>query len=362
MIQRIAWATALVMLLFTIPAAASERVHVVAPGHTLGKIAKRYLTSVEAICEANKINRRAPLKPGQRLVIPSPPGRGAVEQPSSSNQEPRTAPSKRRPGEADDADKDGAFTTHQVASGHTLGKIAQRYRTTVEAIRSANDLEPRQPLKVGTCLVVPLTRRATQRHRTQPLPCAPDKADLGTVEQARKPATTFARNPDRAGVVHLVRGGRTFRGRLIDRQGRPVPDAVQKVDGLLFDQRTSKTHTTDPGLLAKIVRVSDHFGGRRLIIVSGFREEASNPYTTRSKHALGRAIDFRVEGVPNEALRDFCHSLPGVGVGYYPNSSFIHLDVRDISTHWTDVSGPGEPPQYTSVQNPTTPSKPKSKP
>ncbi len=359
MIRRIAWAAALVVLLFTFPAAASERVHVVAPGHTLGKIAKRYLTTVEALCEANKINRRSPLKPGQRLVIPSPPGKGAAPSQSSS-QETRTAPSKRRPGE--DADKEDAFTTHQVASGHTLGKIAQRYRTTVEAIRSANDLQPRQPLKVGTCLVVPLTRRATQRHRTQPLPCAPEKADLGAVEQARRPASTFARSPARAGVVHLVRGGRTFRGRVIDSKGRPVPDAVAKVDGLLFDQRTSKTHTTSPDLLEKIVRVSDHFGSRRLIIVSGYREEASNPYTTRSKHALGRAIDFRVEGVPNEALRDFCHSLTGVGVGYYPNSSFIHLDVRDITTHWTDVSGPGEAPQYTSVQNPTMGSKSKSKP
>lgn len=359
MIRRFAWAAALVVSLFPAIAAASEQVHVVAPGHTLGKIAKRYHTTVEELCQANKIHRRSPLKPGQRLVIPSPEGKKDDKSSKPSKPATRTAPSKRRPGEAEETE--GMFTTHQVASGHTLGKIARRYRTTVDAIRDANEISPRQPLKVGMCLVVPLTRHATERHRTQPLPCVSEKVDVGMVEQARKPSSTFARKPARAGLVHLVRGGRTFRGRLVDRKGNPVPDAVEKVDALLFDRRTSKTHGTNPDLLTKIVQVSDYFGGRRLIIVSGYREEASNPYTTQSKHALGRAIDFRVEGVPNEALRDFCHSLSGVGVGYYPNSSFIHLDVRDISTHWTDVSGPGEAPNYTSVQAPPSGSKAKSK-
>jgi len=90
-------------------------------------------------------------------------------------------------------------------------------------------------------------------------------------------------------------------------------------------------------------------------VVSGYRGESSNRYTTRSNHALGRAIDFSIEGVSNEELRDFCHKMTGVGVGYYPNSTFIHLDVRSTTTHWTDVSGPGERPRYTSVEAPPDP-------
>ena len=34
-------------------------------------------------------------------------------------------------------------------------------------------------------------------------------------------------------------------------------------------------------------------------------------------------------------------------MGYYPNSSFVHLDVRkSASAFWIDYSGPGENAQY----------------
>lgn len=343
-VRLIVWGIALTALLtISIPASA-ERVHVVGQGHTLGKIAKRYHTTVETLCTANKINRRTPLKLGQRIVIPDPPGAS----PAKVSDPPRAAPSKRKAGD-ESIDKDGPFTTHVVSSGHTLGKIARRYRTTVEAIQEANRLEPRQTLRVGTCLVVPLSRHATQRHRTQALPCNPDEAAKPGSKETKQ---ARPHRPSSSNVVHLVRGGRTFRGKLLDSKGRPIPSAVEKVDGLLFDRRTSSTHTTDPGLLEKITQVSNYFGTRRMIVVSGYREESSNPYTTRSNHALGRAIDFRIEGVSNDELRDFCHTLQGVGVGYYPNSTFIHLDVRGVTTHWTDVSGPGQAPQYTSVSTP----------
>jgi len=45
-------------------------------------------------------------------------------------------------------------------------------------------------------------------------------------------------------------------------------------------------------------------------------------------------------------VRDFCRTLGTVGVGYYPNSSFVHLDVRDVPTYWIDYSGPGQAPRY----------------
>jgi hypothetical protein len=38
--------------------------------------------------------------------------------------------------------------------------------------------------------------------------------------------------------------------------------------------------------------------------------------------------------------------LNDVGVGYYPNSTHIHLDVRDKTTYWVDYSFPGERPHY----------------
>ena len=58
------------------PGFAADKTHVVAAGHTLGKIAKRYHVTVDALCEANGIDRRARLKPGMKLVIPDPTTKG----------------------------------------------------------------------------------------------------------------------------------------------------------------------------------------------------------------------------------------------------------------------------------------------
>jgi hypothetical protein len=38
--------------------------------------------------------------------------------------------------------------------------------------------------------------------------------------------------------------------------------------------------------------------------------------------------------------------LSETGVGYYPNSTFVHVDVRPDAAYWVDRSGPGEPPDY----------------
>jgi LysM repeat protein len=51
-----------------------DKVHTVASGQSLGRIAKRYNVTVDELCEANGIKRSDPIKPGQELVIPGVPG------------------------------------------------------------------------------------------------------------------------------------------------------------------------------------------------------------------------------------------------------------------------------------------------
>ena len=68
-------------LTLTQPASAKQRVHVVASGHTLGKVAKRYNVSIADLCKVNRIRRRDPLKIGQRLLIPDKDGK--VEAPAA---------------------------------------------------------------------------------------------------------------------------------------------------------------------------------------------------------------------------------------------------------------------------------------
>jgi hypothetical protein len=109
---------------------------------------------------------------------------------------------------------------------------------------------------------------------------------------------------------------------------------------------TNEKIPIDPRLATLIGLVSNHFGGRTLHVVSGFRPYSPVQYTPHSNHNLGRAMDFSVEGVPNTVLRDFCRTFRNAGVGYYPNGTFVHLDVRSAKTTWVDYSRSGEAPRY----------------
>lgn len=256
-------------------------------------------------------------------------------------------------------------TTHVVARGNTLQKIAKRYHTTVEALREANNLSAGERLKLGQRLIVPDPKQNSETTTGS----APEAGRRVSREEAKSDDQALSREdsrnstrdgsrssrpqsyvsrPPRPGIVHLMRDQEQWKGRVLDRRKRVVPDATEHFVYILRDYE-SKPHAIHPRLIELMAKVSDHFGGRPLMIVSGFRHYSPAQYTAHSNHNQGHAVDFRVQGVPNPILRDFCHTLQNVGVGYYPNSSFIHLDVRSVGTRWTDASGPGEAPRYTSV-------------
>ena len=104
------------------------------------------------------------------------------------------------------------------------------------------------------------------------------------------------------------------------------------------------------GLVERMQQVVDHFHPKKITIVSGYR-----PTSLGSFHQSARAIDFHLDGVSNEALVAFCRTLGDTGCGFYPNSSFVHMDVRAKGTghvYWIDASGPGEPARYVAMWPP----------
>ncbi len=122
--------------------------------------------------------------------------------------------------------------------------------------------------------------------------------------------------------------------------------------------KTDDLHKIDGRIVERLQLVVDHFAKPsttpKLFIVSGYR-----PASKGSFHALGRAIDFRMDGVSDTDLVAFCKTLPDTGCGFYPNSSFIHLDVRSSGTgrvSWIDASEPGEKPDYVASWPPAAPS------
>jgi uncharacterized protein YcbK (DUF882 family) len=113
---------------------------------------------------------------------------------------------------------------------------------------------------------------------------------------------------------------------------------------------TGREHAIAPRLGQLLYAVARHFGNRPIDVVAGYRaprvaRAKGNP---RSPHRQGLACDFRIEGVDTATLRDYLRSaFHGVGVGYYPNSGFVHLDVgRRRDAFWIDYSGPGERARY----------------
>jgi hypothetical protein len=145
--------------------------------------------------------------------------------------------------------------------------------------------------------------------------------------------------------------------------GSPLPDAVDHLSVLARADSAMKPmhggplpagmHRIDAKLVERLQLVADHFGHGHAVsmhIISGFR-----PASTGSYHATAQALDFRVDNVRNEELVQFCKTMQDTGCGYYPNSSFIHMDVRAPGTGhvaWIDASGPGESPHYVSAWPP----------
>jgi hypothetical protein len=124
-------------------------------------------------------------------------------------------------------------------------------------------------------------------------------------------------------------------------QKRPLKSGPKskRRDPLFVSAQVMRVH---PGLLVRLQKLAQKFPGRAIEIVSGYRPDAR--VTSRHHHA--RALDLRVAGVTNERVRDFLRNLDETGVGYYPNSSFVHMDVREDKGYWVDRSGPGEPADY----------------
>jgi uncharacterized protein YcbK (DUF882 family) len=140
--------------------------------------------------------------------------------------------------------------------------------------------------------------------------------------------------------------------RLRDAEGKPVKGMQKRFDRFLRCHYTNVQHAMNPRLMRLIYQTGRHWPGHRIEVVSGYRhpDVAKNP---RSPHMKGLACDFRVAGVKNTDVRDYLRrTFPKVGVGYYPNSSFVHLDVRkDRSAFWIDYSGPGDRPMYSDSPN-----------
>jgi LysM repeat protein len=249
--------------------------------------------------------------------------------------------------------------THLVFQGQRLASIAKRYNVTVAALCNANDINERDTIRPGQRLTIPdrsdkdgslarAARVATERPAAASTLAATGKpttmrASLERSAGRRRSGPSWAiysRAPRKKGYLNLTTHGSKWRGLVVDSKGKLRPLARKAISQLLG---ATGDHPGVPDrLIHLMVDVSDTFGGRPLHIVSGYR---ASSYFRDSRHKTSQAIDFAVVGVPNASVRDYLLTRTSVGVGFYPNSSFLHLDVRPRNTYWVDYAGPGEAPR-----------------
>lgn len=120
-----------------------------------------------------------------------------------------------------------------------------------------------------------------------------------------------------------------------------ITSALGAIDHLLRDFRTGSETIFDINVLDTLSLLYDRFGRRgRFEIISGFRSPRTNAALRRittgvaehSLHMVGRAIDVRLVGTRTDVLRDAALALGRGGVGYYPESNFVHVDSGPIRT------------------------------
>ena len=131
-----------------------------------------------------------------------------------------------------------------------------------------------------------------------------------------------------------------------------VPAAMVKLNHFLRDHRTNDLGHYDPKEFDVLHAVMAKLGKPNGVIdiVCGYRTPFSNNFlrtrsantgvAQNSQHMQAKAIDIKVPGVATSKLRDAALSLKAGGVGYYPVSQFVHVDVGPVR-QWT-FAGAGD--------------------
>jgi uncharacterized protein YcbK (DUF882 family) len=147
-------------------------------------------------------------------------------------------------------------------------------------------------------------------------------------------------------IVSYPKAGRSLRVQLYGKDGRMDRRAYMALSRLLYSPKESHLGEDPwvayhPRVFAMLYFVGQHFD-RPVEVVSAFRVQRQGSRRT-SNHNLGRAVDIVVRAVPRRRLLRYMDgSFRKAGVGWYPRSTFLHLDTRKANYYWTDFSGPGQ--------------------
>jgi uncharacterized protein YcbK (DUF882 family) len=141
--------------------------------------------------------------------------------------------------------------------------------------------------------------------------------------------------------------GETFDGAYRDDNG-VIPSAMADLAVFLRDFHSGEIIAMDVGVLDFLAAVMGAIGETEANILSAYRTRATNEMLARttfgvaenSQHIYGRALDVHF----GAKLADAMHAARDMrrgGVGWYPNSGFIHIDSGPVRNWDLDDTGLG---------------------
>jgi uncharacterized protein YcbK (DUF882 family) len=113
------------------------------------------------------------------------------------------------------------------------------------------------------------------------------------------------------------------------------PGGLDRISRLLRDFRTDEMHIIDPRVLDILFDLQVLMNrDEPYQVISGYRSPRTNAVlrsrstgvAEHSLHMQGQAIDVRVSGFSTRRLRELALQMGRGGVGFYPQSDFVHLD------------------------------------
>jgi uncharacterized protein YcbK (DUF882 family) len=122
-----------------------------------------------------------------------------------------------------------------------------------------------------------------------------------------------------------------------------LPDGLARINHIFRDSRTGREREIDRNLLDLLFEVKEQMQSKEPYrIISGYRTPKSNAILRKSNkgasknslHMYGKAVDISMPGYSLRGIRKVAMKLKAGGIGYYPRSKFLHLDVGEVRYWW----------------------------
>lgn len=134
--------------------------------------------------------------------------------------------------------------------------------------------------------------------------------------------------------------GETFDGTYRDDNG-PIPEVMDELSNFLRDFHADEKIAIDVAVLDFLATVMDSVGQSRATILSAYRTLETNTKLSKSQfgvaensqHIYGRALDVHFGDKLEDAMKA-ARAMQRGGVGWYPHSSFMHMDSGPVR-NWT---------------------------